>query len=67
MSLAAVPGKESSFALAGVQDLVTITRARQKEYFQKSLGTGFEHYWFQKLEYVLWLYFTSGKLKLDRE
>ena len=26
----------------------------QADYFKESRGTGFEHYWFQKLEYLLW-------------
>src|SRR5690606_32748727 len=26
----------------------------QEEYLCESKGTAFEHYWFQKLEYVLW-------------
>ncbi len=69
MSLAAatVTRKESSFALAGAQDFATITWAEQKGYFEKSLGTGFEHYWFQKLEYVLWLEYEAGNTKLDGE
>lgn len=67
MSLAAVTRKESSFALACAQDFATITWAEQKGYFEESLGTGFEHYWFQKLEYVLWLEYKTGSTKLGGE
>lgn len=27
---------------------------QQLKYFSEPRGTSFEHYWFQKLEYVLW-------------
>lgn len=59
MSLVSVTRKESSFALAGNQKFAIDTWTKQEKYFQKSHGTGFEHYWFQKLEYVLWLQFKS--------
>lgn len=54
MSLATVTRKDASFAYAAKHELVVKPWAEQEAYFRESLGTGFGHYWFQKLEYLLW-------------
>lgn len=46
--------KTVSFKQACGRTSATIAWAEQAKYFLKSRGTAFEHYWFQKLEYVLW-------------
>lgn len=61
-----VDRKKSSFALASDKEFATHTWCEKKEYFTDPRGTGFEHYWFQKLEYVLWLDFRKeGQAKQD--
>lgn len=61
MSLATVTRKDATFTLAREKgpELDTISWAEQKRYFHGSLGTGFQHYWFQKLEYILWKRFSQ--------
>lgn len=34
-----------------------------EKYLKRSLGTKFQHYWFQKLEYILWKYWEFEKTK----
>lgn len=46
--------KTASFKLACRKFPDTEEWKDKVSYFEKDLGTGFEHYWFQKLEYVLW-------------
>lgn len=54
MSITSETQKEASFKLArGVKPDLGDWHA-QKTYFEAHKGTGFEHYWFQKLEYLLW-------------
>ncbi|SUC27797.1 Protein of uncharacterised function (DUF1524) [Providencia rustigianii] len=54
MSLARETQKEASFKLASDISPQTIPWEEQATYFKSPLGTRFEHYWFQKLEYLLW-------------
>lgn len=54
MSLAECTQKIASFTLAKGLSIDLKNWARQEEYLCESKGTAFEHYWFQKLEYVLW-------------
>lgn len=54
LSLATATQKEASFALAYSTRVEQGDWAEKATYLQQSHGTGFEHYWFQKLEYVLW-------------
>ena len=54
LSLAQNTQKEASFALLSVQKPDCHLPGEIEEHLRKPLGTGFEHYWFQKLEYVLW-------------
>lgn len=46
--------KTASFAQARGNKPATISWHSQLGYFDEPRGTRFEHYWFQKLEYVLW-------------
>jgi hypothetical protein len=54
LSLAVVTQKEASFALLCQKTVVCQPFEAVIAHLQQSLGTGFEHYWFQKLEYLLW-------------
>ncbi|MDH0448440.1 DUF262 domain-containing protein [Shewanella sp. GD04112] len=54
MSLTRETQKEASFKLASDISPQTIPWEDQAIYLKSSLGTRFEHYWFQKLEYLLW-------------
>ena len=54
MSLAVSTQKVASFMLAKELPVDVKNWASQEEYLCTSKGTSFEHYWFQKLEYVLW-------------
>lgn len=46
--------KTASFKLATNEMPITKTWVNQIEYLRQPNGTSFEHYWFQKLEYLLW-------------
>jgi len=46
--------KTASFKQAQSYKPETISWHNRRTYFNESKGTSFEHYWFQKLEYVLW-------------
>ncbi|MBM7070663.1 DUF262 domain-containing protein [Shewanella sp. 202IG2-18] len=46
--------KTASFKLAQHQKPITVAWKQKSEYLTQSRGTSFEHYWFQKLEYLLW-------------
>lgn len=54
LSLTSETQKEASFKLATAILPQTIPWEEQASYLKSSLGTRFEHYWFQKLEYLLW-------------
>jgi hypothetical protein len=54
LSLSRETQKEASFALLCGIDPGCSPLADIEAHLRRSLGTGFEHYWFQKLEYVLW-------------
>jgi uncharacterized protein with ParB-like and HNH nuclease domain len=54
MSLAICSQKEASFKQARSKKPKRIEWTEQAKYFNESNGTSFEHYWFQKLEYLLW-------------
>lgn len=54
MSLTSETQKEASYKLASGSSPQTIPWKEQVTYLESSLGTRFEHYWFQKLEYLLW-------------
>ncbi|MCC8287197.1 DUF262 domain-containing protein [Escherichia fergusonii] len=54
MSLALDSQKEASFKQAKWLKPKTKPWDELVTYFNESHGIGFEHYWFQKLEYILW-------------
>ncbi len=67
LSLTTETQKKASFSLASSQKPACKKWDEHKSYFSKALGTGFEHYWFQKLEYLLWKQDQSkGDEKLKR-
>lgn len=53
LSLTKMTQKEASFVLL-TKNLPKQSLDDQITYLQDPKGTGFEHYWFQKLEYLLW-------------
>jgi len=54
LSMTTETQKTASYLLAMDGNPARITWAEQESYFEEPLGTSFEHYWFQKLEYLLW-------------
>ncbi len=54
MSLAEDTQKEASFALLESMDIKTSSIDSVCAELREAHGTAFEHYWFQKLEYILW-------------
>lgn len=66
LSLTIETQKEASFKIAQGQTPATETWGTQETYFDDARGTGFEHYWFQKLEYLLWKQGDKSDEKLKR-
>lgn len=68
LSLTVETQKEASFKIAQGQQPAVAKWSVQQAYFADPLGTRFEHYWFQKLEYLLWKQGdkTDEKLKAYR-
>ncbi|WP_041054964.1 DUF262 domain-containing protein [Vibrio owensii] len=67
MSLSVDTQKEASFALAvGIEPNCQSWQS-QSTYFAKTLGTSFEHYWFQKLEYLIWKQMKASESSLSSE
>ncbi len=54
LSLTTQTQKETSFLLAQGGTPTLHSWQQMVDYFETPRGTGFEHYWFQKLEYLLW-------------
>ena len=46
--------KEATYKLLQGQQPIVAQWSDQASYFKQSHGTSFEHYWFQKIEYLLW-------------
>lgn len=67
MSLSVDTQKEASFALAEGLEPNCQSWQSQSTYFVKSLGTSFEHYWFQKLEYLIWKQMKASEYSLSSE
>jgi hypothetical protein len=65
MSLALCSQKEASFKQAIFKKPKSIEWNEHAKYFAESKGTGFEHYWFQKLEYLLWKQVNDSKSELN--
>lgn len=68
LSLTDETQKETSFKIAQGQQHAVAGWSDKQAYFTEPLGTRFEHYWFQKLEYLLWKQAdkTDEKLKAYR-
>lgn len=66
LSLTTETQKEASFKIAQGKLPEQIAWPSQASYFDESKGTGFEHYWFQKLEYLLWKNGDKNDDKLKR-
>lgn len=68
LSLTDETQKEASFKIAQGQQPAVTGWSDKQAYFIEPLGTRFEHYWFQKLEYLLWKQAdkTDEKLKAYR-
>lgn len=66
LSLTTETQKEASFKIAKgeVPDLESWTSI--EDYLNSAQGTGFEHYWFQKLEYLLWKQGDKSDERLKR-
>ncbi|WP_392340711.1 DUF262 domain-containing protein [Moritella marina] len=66
MSLASSSQKDASFKQANLIKPKKIKWGIQVKYFAEANGTGFEHYWFQKLEYLLWKQVNDSKHALSK-
>lgn len=66
MSITSETQKEASFKIASGQRPLMDDWLIREEYFGSPRGTGFEHYWFQKLEYLLWKNGDKNDEKLKR-
>jgi uncharacterized protein with ParB-like and HNH nuclease domain len=49
-----VTQKVASYLLLSSVNAYPMPVSVKLDYLREALGTGFEHYWFQKLEYILW-------------
>ncbi|MDR1717238.1 MAG: DUF262 domain-containing HNH endonuclease family protein [Prevotella sp.] len=58
LSLSLMSDKETTFALMD-KDLTKEKIFDFESYLRESKGTSFRHYWFQKLEYILWKEFSK--------
>lgn len=55
--------KTASFKQAKQQQPAVNSWQANADYFTEARGTSFEHYWFQKLEYILWKQETDRQLE----
>ena len=54
LSLTEMTQKEASYRLLSNDTAEPVSIATTVSHLKEPNGTGFEHYWFQKLEYILW-------------
>ena len=54
LSLTEMTQKEASYRLLSSDTAEPVSAATTVAYLKEPNGTSFEHYWFQKLEYILW-------------
>jgi len=66
LSLTIETQKEASFKIAKGEAPATESWISIEDYLNSAQGTGFEHYWFQKLEYLLWKQDDKSDEKLKR-
>ena len=67
MSLAEVSQKEASFLHAKYEKPRMTSWSDHLAYFYEPNGTSFEHYWFQKLEYLLWKQLKKSESSFSSE
>ncbi len=68
MSLASETQKEASFSWSkNKKPKAKLNWIEKQKYLESSLGTSFEHYWFQKLEYLLWKQLDQLESELNSE
>jgi len=66
LSLVTGTQKNASFEITKGQKPEVVKWQTQQDYFSKPNGTGFEHYWFQKLEYLLWKNLKLSEFSFDK-
>lgn len=66
LSLTIETQKEASFNIAKGESLASDSWSSIDTYLNGAKGTSFEHYWFQKLEYLLWKQGNKSDEKLKR-
>jgi len=66
LSLTIETQKEASFKIARGESLAADSWSSIDTYLNGAKGTSFEHYWFQKLEYLLWKQGNKSDEKLKR-
>ncbi|OJS97974.1 DUF262 domain-containing protein [Marinobacter nauticus] len=66
LSLTTETQKEASFKIARGAAPSTDSWDSIETYLNSAKGTGFEHYWFQKLEYLLWKHGDQNDERLKR-
>lgn len=54
LSLTELTQKEASYLLLSSDTAEPVSISTKMAYLKEANGTSFEHYWFQKLEYILW-------------
>lgn len=54
LSLTELTQKEASYLLLSSDAAEPVSISTKVAYLKEANGTSFEHYWFQKLEYILW-------------
>ena len=67
LSLVTGTQKNASFEITKGQKPEVVQWQTQQDYFSKPNGTGFEHYWFQKLEYLLWKDIKISEPSMENE
>ncbi|RVU86688.1 DUF262 domain-containing protein [Leucothrix sargassi] len=67
LSLAKETQKDSSFRQARQKKVEVESWSSQCNVLKESRGTRFEHYWFQKLEYLLWKQFKNDSAINDEK
>jgi len=66
LSLTIETQKEASFKITRGESLASYSWSSIDTYLNGAKGTSFEHYWFQKLEYLLWKQGNKSDEKLKR-
>lgn len=66
LSLVTDTQKNASFEITKGQKPEVATWKSQQDYFSEPNGTAFEHYWFQKLEYLLWKNLKLSESSMDK-